>query len=117
MLHTLILKFTKFQLPPPERLSTVVKNILEGGGGGGGGGIMASCRIGLSQSLLFYSSILIDKKLVYFAKMSQCEFDKVKDLLDQKNSGEETPLNVYLKYTVKIYTIARNYSQQLEVSY
>ena len=28
MLHSLILKVTKFQLPPPERLSTVVKNIL-----------------------------------------------------------------------------------------
>ena len=28
MLHRLILKVTKFQLPPPKRLSTVVKNIL-----------------------------------------------------------------------------------------
>ena len=27
MLHKLILKVTKFQLPPPKRLSTVVKNI------------------------------------------------------------------------------------------
>ena len=27
MLHRLILKVTKFQLPPPKRLSTVVKNI------------------------------------------------------------------------------------------
>ena len=27
MLHRLILKVTKFQLPPPERLITVVKNI------------------------------------------------------------------------------------------
>ena len=30
MLHRLILKVTKFQLPPPKRLSTVVKNILGG---------------------------------------------------------------------------------------
>ena len=28
MLHRLILKVTKFQLPPPKHLSTVVKNIL-----------------------------------------------------------------------------------------
>ena len=28
MLHRLILKVTKFQLPPPKRLGTVVKNIL-----------------------------------------------------------------------------------------
>ena len=30
MPHRLILKVTKFQLPPPKRLSTVVKNILGG---------------------------------------------------------------------------------------
>ena len=29
MLHRLILKVTKFQLPPPKRLKTVIKNILE----------------------------------------------------------------------------------------
>ena len=32
MLHRLILKVTKFQLPPLKRLSTVVKNIWGGGG-------------------------------------------------------------------------------------
>ena len=32
MPHRLILKVTKFQLPPPKRLGTVVKNILRGGG-------------------------------------------------------------------------------------
>ena len=37
MLHRLILKVTKFQLPPPERLSTVVKNILP------------SCQTGLTD--------------------------------------------------------------------
>ena len=36
MLNGLILKVTKFQLPPPKRLGTVLRNI--GGGGGGGGG-------------------------------------------------------------------------------
>ena len=30
MLHRSILKVTKFQLPPPKCLSTVVKNILDG---------------------------------------------------------------------------------------
>ena len=30
MLHRLILKVTKFQLPPPKRLGTVVKDILGG---------------------------------------------------------------------------------------
>ena len=30
MLHRLILKVTKFQLPPPKRLGTVVKKILGG---------------------------------------------------------------------------------------
>ena len=30
MLHRLILKVTKFQLPAPKRLGTVVKNILGG---------------------------------------------------------------------------------------
>ena len=34
MLHRLILKVTRFQLSPPKRLNTVVKNM-------GGGGIMA----------------------------------------------------------------------------
>ena len=30
MLNRLMLKVTKFQLPPPKRLGTVVKNILGG---------------------------------------------------------------------------------------
>ena len=30
MIHILILKVTKFQLPPGKRLSTVIKNILGG---------------------------------------------------------------------------------------
>ena len=30
MLNRIILKVTKFQLPPPKRLGTVVKNILGG---------------------------------------------------------------------------------------
>ena len=38
MLHRLKLKVSKFQLPPPKRLSTMVKNILGG-----------ACQIGLSQ--------------------------------------------------------------------
>ena len=39
MPHTLILKVTKFQLPPPKRLGTVVKNIL--------GPSWPPCQIGL----------------------------------------------------------------------
>ena len=45
MLHGLILKVSKFQLPPPKRLSTVVKNIFFLGGGLS----CPRCRIGLSQ--------------------------------------------------------------------
>ena len=40
MLNRLILKVTKFQLPPPKRLGTVVKNIL-------GGHYAPPCQIGL----------------------------------------------------------------------
>ena len=41
MLNRLILKVTKFQLPPPKRLGTVVKNIL------GGHHAPPPCQIGL----------------------------------------------------------------------
>ena len=48
MLNRLILKVTKFQLPPPKRLGTVVKNIL--------GATMVPdgppCQIGLKSPLL-----------------------------------------------------------------
>ena len=44
MLNRLILKVTKFQLPPPERLGTVVKNIL-----GGHHAPSPPCQIGLTQ--------------------------------------------------------------------
>ena len=37
MFLKLILKVRKFQLPPPKRLSTVVKTFIFLGGGGGGG--------------------------------------------------------------------------------
>ena len=45
MHHRLILKVTKFQLPPPKRLSTVVKNIFWGEGGEG------ARQIGLSLTV------------------------------------------------------------------
>ena len=41
MLNRLILKVTKFQLPPPKRLGTVVKNIF------GGYHALPPCQIGL----------------------------------------------------------------------
>ena len=42
MFHRLILKVTKFQLPPPKRLSTVVENIF------GRASCLPPCQIGLS---------------------------------------------------------------------
>ena len=48
MLHKLRLKITKFQLPPPKHLSTVVKHIFfKGEGGGEGYLVLPPCRIGL----------------------------------------------------------------------
>ena len=47
MPHRLILKVTKFQLPPPKRLGTVVKNIL------GGHHCPPPCQIGLSCWKIF----------------------------------------------------------------
>ena len=47
MLHRLILKVTKFQLPPSKRLGTVVKNIL------GASCPPPPCQIGLSQFGIF----------------------------------------------------------------
>ena len=44
MLNRLILKVTKFQLPPPKRLGTVVKNIL-------GAIMLPPCQIGLRDPL------------------------------------------------------------------
>ena len=44
MPHRLILKVTKFQLPPSKRLGTMVKNIL-----GGHHAPPPQCQIGLSQ--------------------------------------------------------------------
>ena len=41
----------------------------------------ASVEQMLSQSLWFHNSILIDKKPVYFLRMSKCGFNKVKDLV------------------------------------
>ena len=45
MLNRLILKVTKFQLPPPKRLGTVAKNIL-------GGHHAPPCQIGLNLEFL-----------------------------------------------------------------
>ena len=47
MLHRVILKVTKFQLPPPKRLNTVVKNIL------------GACQIGLKRLILTLRQALI----------------------------------------------------------
>ena len=52
MLNRLILKVTKFQLPPPKRLGTVVKNIL--------GAIIPPppppCQIGLKELMTFWNT-------------------------------------------------------------
>ena len=49
MLHSLILKVTKFQLPPPKRLSTVTKNILAS---------WPPCQIGLRKTMPFATAHL-----------------------------------------------------------
>ena len=53
------LKVTKFQLPPPKRLGTVVKNIL-----GGGPSCLPPCQIGLRKkaSLTVITEQSIDKE-------------------------------------------------------
>ena len=53
MPHRLILKVTKFQLPPPKRLGTVVKNIL------GGASCPPPCQIGLK--LVYITKVLLMK--------------------------------------------------------
>ena len=54
MLNRLILKVTKFQLPPPKRLGTVVKNILGGGHHG------PPCQIGLrDQKKICLCSLIV----------------------------------------------------------
>ena len=72
----------------------------------------------LSQSLWFHNSILIDKKPVYFPRMSQCGFNKVKDLFDQ--SGKpftqariqemQAPPDVYFKYMQLLHAIPNTIS-------
>ena len=59
MLNRLILKVTKFQLPPPNRLDTVVtENIFFGGG------IMAPpCQIGLTSSSICIFKAFVTRNL------------------------------------------------------
>ena len=78
----------------------------------------------LSQSLWFHNSILIDKKPVYFPRMSQCGFNKVKDLFDQ--SGKpftqvriqemEAPPDVYFKYMQLLHAIPNTSRSQIRNS-
>ena len=64
MPHRLILKVTKFQLPPPKRLGTVVKNIL--------GAIMAPpCQIGLNIVTNLGAATLTDREIeIHKVKLS-----------------------------------------------
>ena len=69
MLHRLILKATKFQLPTPKCLSTVVKNILGGHHG-------SPCQIGLGTHWLILrggsgAGYGIYMELEYFSKIPQ----------------------------------------------
>ena len=78
----------------------------------------------LSQSLWFHNSILIDKKPVYFPRMSQCGFNKVKDLFDQ--SGKpftqariqemEAPPDVYFKYMQVLHAIPNTWRSHIRNS-
>ena len=72
MLHRLILKVTKFKLPPANLWSTVVKNIFFGGGGGGGGASCPpSCEIELK--LFDYFKAYRIKQIDSFFNSSNCE--------------------------------------------
>ena len=53
MPHRLILKVTKFQLPPLKRLGTVVKNIL------GGHHAPPPCQMGLNHAEILISNVQI----------------------------------------------------------
>ena len=55
MLNRLILKVTKFQLPPPKRLGPVVKNIL------GGHDAPPPCQIGLKEVLYLAHADILKK--------------------------------------------------------
>ena len=76
MLNRLILKVTKFQLPPPKLLGTVVKNIFFGGGGYHG----PPRQIGLRIIAVFFYRLLyrtlkiqevpVDKMAIMFLSSS-----------------------------------------------
>ena len=61
MLNRLILKVTKFQLPPPKRLGTVVKNIL----GGHQGPPPPPCQIGLTDKAI----LELDSQVLSYVKL------------------------------------------------
>ena len=78
----------------------------------------------LSQSLWFHNSILIDKKPVYFPRMSQCGFNKVKDLFNQSGKSftqarvqeMEAPPDVYFKYMQLLHAIPNTWRSHIRNS-
>ena len=78
----------------------------------------------LSQSLWFHNSILIYKKPVYFPRMRQCGFNKVKDLFDQSGKPftqariQETkaPSDVYFKYMQLLHAIPNTWRSHIRNS-
>ena len=79
MLNRLILKVTKFQLPPPKRLGTVVKNIL------GGHHAPPPCQIGLMTKLHLFFMLFA---LCILDKRQRSQYNEVID-----------PLEIFFRFT------------------
>ena len=73
MLNRLILKFTKFQLPPPKRLSTLVK-----GEHFGWEAIMppSPCQIGVIMSTTFLSKLVTVELGLFFESIIKLYFNR-----------------------------------------
>ena len=94
MPNRLILKVTKFQLPPPKRLDTVVKNIL--GGGGNHAPPPMSNRV---KDNLFSDTLKHESLQLKMAKISSCVHKKASNMAIRGDIGM-FPLNI--KIYVKI---------------
>ena len=73
MLNRLVLKVTKFQLPPPKRLGTVVKNILGGHHG-------PPCQIGLNSFwFAIFVPVILYNETIIFLGLIQHELNSLLD--------------------------------------
>ena len=80
MLHRLILKVTKFQLPPPKRLSTVVNSIFARWHHD-----PPSCQIGLSLliHLVYYLKVILEHN----QQDAQLGIESVGDIAKDSNNN------------------------------